>query len=159
MHTILARGAAAAFAVSLAAAPAPGRMTLREVGDGVARIYGLSQARAQYSCVDRARQAYRSGERRQRGEGRAEGLVAAGGDGDERTDGNVHVSIRPTFDGADNFCTPGGSNYFPNRTACRELQGGDAGWGPLRVGIHGVGSGGDRIAAGRSLSGRLRPVR
>jgi len=83
-----------------------------------------------------------------------DGTLAAAEDGDERTDGNVHLSLRPTFDGADNFCTPGG-NYFPNRTPCRELQGGDAGWGPLRVGIHGVASGGDRVAAGAGYYGAM----
>jgi hypothetical protein len=82
------------------------------------------------------------------------GGLAAAEDGDERVDGNVHVQLRPTFDGADNFCTPGG-NYFPSRTACRELQGGDGGWGPLRVGIHGVGSGGDRVAAGAGYYGAM----
>ena len=61
---------------------------------------------------------------------------------------------RPTFESADNFCTPGG-NYFPDRTPCRELQGGDAGWGPLRVGIHGVASGGDRVAAGAGYYGAM----
>jgi hypothetical protein len=83
-----------------------------------------------------------------------DGTLAETEDGDERTDGNVHIALRPTFDGADNFCTPGG-NYFPNRTPCRELQGGDGGWGPLRVGIHGVGSGGDRVAAGAGYYGAM----
>jgi len=83
-----------------------------------------------------------------------DGTLAATEDGDERTDGNVHIALRPTFDGADNFCTPGG-NYFPNRTPCRELQGGDGGWGPLRVGIHGVASGGDRVAAGAGYYGAM----
>jgi len=82
------------------------------------------------------------------------GGLAATEDGDERVDGNVHVQLRPTFEGAGNYCTPGG-NYFPYRTACRELQGGDGGWGPLRVGIHGVGSGGDRVAAGAGYYGAM----
>ena len=80
--------------------------------------------------------------------------LAATEGGNERTNGNVHIALRPTFEGADNFCTPGG-NYFPNRTPCRELQGGDAGWGPLRVGIHGVASGGDRVAAGAGYYGAM----
>jgi hypothetical protein len=83
-----------------------------------------------------------------------DGRPAATEDGDERVDGNVHVQLRPTFEGADNFCTPGG-NYFPYRTACRTLEGGDGGWGPLRVGIHGVGSGGDRVAAGAGYYGAM----
>jgi hypothetical protein len=83
-----------------------------------------------------------------------DGRPAASEDGDQRVNGNVHVQLRPTFEGADNFCTPGG-NYFPYRTACRELAGGDGGWGPLRVGIHGVGSGGDRVAAGASYYGAM----
>jgi hypothetical protein len=83
-----------------------------------------------------------------------DGSLAETEDGDERTDGNVHLALRPTFEGADNFCTPGG-NYFPSRTPCRELQGGDAGWGPLRVGIHGVASGGDRSAAGAGYYGAM----
>ncbi|MCS3651948.1 formylglycine-generating enzyme required for sulfatase activity [Salinibacter ruber] len=82
------------------------------------------------------------------------GSLAATEDGDERVDGNVHVQLRPTFEGADNYCTPGG-NYFPYRTACRELEGGDGGWGPLRVGIHGVGSGGVRVAAGAGYYGAM----
>jgi formylglycine-generating enzyme required for sulfatase activity len=82
------------------------------------------------------------------------GGLAAAEDGDERANGNVHVQLRPTFEGADNYCTPGG-NYFPYRTPCRELQGGDGGWGPLRVGIHGVGSGGDRVAAGAGYYGAM----
>jgi hypothetical protein len=83
-----------------------------------------------------------------------DGTLAETEDGGERTDGNVHIALRPTFDGADNFCTPGG-NYFPNRTPCRELQGGDGGWGPLRVGIHGVASGGNRVAAGAGYYGAM----
>jgi formylglycine-generating enzyme required for sulfatase activity len=82
------------------------------------------------------------------------GGLAATEDGDERVDGNVHVQLRPTFEGADNYCTPGG-NYFPSRTACRTIEGGDGGWGPLRVGIHGVGSGGDRVAAGAGYYGAM----
>jgi hypothetical protein len=85
----------------------------------------------------------------------ADGSLAETETGDERVDGNVHLSLRPTFDGADNYCTPGGDNYYPYRTPCRELRGGDAGWGPLRVGIHGVGSGGSRVAAGAGYYGTM----
>jgi len=76
-------------------------------------------------------------------------------DGTERVDGNVHVFLRPTIEGIEDPCSPGGSNYYPSYPACRELKGGDADWGPLRVGIHGVDSGGDRIRAGASYYGAM----
>ncbi|NBB74842.1 MAG: SUMF1/EgtB/PvdO family nonheme iron enzyme [Bacteroidetes bacterium] len=82
------------------------------------------------------------------------GALAAAEDGTERVDGNIHILMRPD-EGVDNLCTPGGDNYHPWYPACRELQGGEAGWGPLRVGIHGVDSGGDRVAAGAGYYGAM----
>jgi len=72
-----------------------------------------------------------------------------------RVDGNVHVFMRDQLENSDNLCTPGGSNYFPSYPACRALKGGDAKWGPLRVGIHGIFSNGDRIKAGSGYYGTM----
>ena len=82
------------------------------------------------------------------------GALATAEDGTERVDGNIHIFMRPD-EGVDNLCTPGGDNYHPWYPACRSLSGGDAGWGPLRVGIHGVASGGDRVAAGAGYYGAM----
>ncbi len=84
----------------------------------------------------------------------SDGTLAAFEDGMERVDGNIHIFIRPD-EGVDNLCTPGGDNYHPWYPSCRSLSGGDAGWGPLRVGIHGVASGGDRVAAGAGYYGTM----
>ena len=72
-----------------------------------------------------------------------------------RVDGNVHVFMRDQLENSDNLCTPGGSNYVSSYPACRALKGGDARWGPLRVGIHGVNSGGDRVKAGAGYYGSM----
>lgn len=45
--------------------------------------------------------------------------------------------------------------YNPQARSCRSLIGGDGGWGPLRVGIHGVGSGGDGTSAGAGYYGSM----
>jgi formylglycine-generating enzyme required for sulfatase activity len=82
------------------------------------------------------------------------GTLAAAEDGTERVDGNIHIFMRPD-EGVDNLCTPGGDNYHPWYPSCRSLSGGDAGWGPLRVGIHGVASGGGRVAAGAGYYGAM----
>ena len=82
------------------------------------------------------------------------GALATAEDGTERVDGNIHIFMRPD-EGVDNLCTPGGDNYHPWYPSCRSLSGGDAGWGPLRVGIHGVASGGDRVAAGAGYYGAM----
>jgi formylglycine-generating enzyme required for sulfatase activity len=82
------------------------------------------------------------------------GTLAAAEDGTERVDGNIHIFMRPD-EGVDNLCTPGGDNYHPWYPSCRSLSGGDAGWGPLRVGIHGVASSGNRVAAGAGYYGAM----
>jgi len=84
-----------------------------------------------------------------------DGALTTAEDGTERVDGNVHIQIRPTT-GAENLCTRQGDNYHPWYPACRSMKGGEGnGWGPLRVGIHGVGSGGDRIAVGAGYYGAM----
>ena len=84
----------------------------------------------------------------------SDGSLAASEDGDERVDGTIHIFMRPD-EGVDNLCTPGGDNYHPWYPACRSLSGGEAGWGALRVGIHGVDSGGSRVQAGAGYYGAM----
>lgn len=83
-----------------------------------------------------------------------DGAAAIVEDGTERVDGNIHIFMRPV-EGVDNLCTPGGDNYFPRYPACRSLSGGDAGWGALRVGVHGVDSQGSRMRAGAGYWGSM----
>ena len=82
------------------------------------------------------------------------GALATAEDGTERVDGNIHIFMRPD-EGVDNLCTPGGDNHHPWYPACRSLSGGEAGWGALRVGIHGVDPEGDRVAAGAGYYGAM----
>jgi len=84
-----------------------------------------------------------------------DGSLADTEEGSIKTDGNIHVFMRDQLESSDNLCTPGGENYFSWYPACRALKGGDAKWGPLRVGIHGVDSGGDRVKAGAGYYGSM----
>jgi formylglycine-generating enzyme required for sulfatase activity len=84
-----------------------------------------------------------------------DGSLAETEEGPVKTDGNIHVFIRDQLESSDNLCTPDGENYFSWYPACRALKGGDAKWGPLRVGIHGVDSGGDRVNAGAGYYGSM----
>ena len=83
-----------------------------------------------------------------------DGTLAGGENGDERVDGNVHV-LMLHYDSAKDVCRPDGPNYRPGHYGCRTFEGGDGGRGPLQVGIHGVRSGGDRVAAGASYYGAM----
>ena len=83
-----------------------------------------------------------------------DGTLAPTENGDERVDGNVHV-LMLHYDSAADVCRPEGPNYRPGYYGCRTFEGGDGGRGPLRVGVHGVDSGGDRVAAGASHYGAM----
>jgi hypothetical protein len=85
-----------------------------------------------------------------------DGALAATEDGTERVDGNAHLHMRPTtgLPEIGGPCVPEGY-YAPNNSVCRSLSGGDGGWGPVRVGIHGVGAAGNRAAAGAGYYGAM----
>ncbi|MEL6631276.1 MAG: SUMF1/EgtB/PvdO family nonheme iron enzyme [Bacteroidota bacterium] len=74
--------------------------------------------------------------------------------GAELTDGNVNVDILHYKD-ADDVCEPSGRFYDPGYRSCRKFHGGDGLMGPLRVGIFGANSQGDRIRAGASYYGLM----
>ena len=74
--------------------------------------------------------------------------------GQERLDGNVHASMFSYFN-IDDVCKPGSRFYDPDCAGCRSFQGGDGGRGPVRMGIFGVTSGGDRIKAGATYYGAM----
>jgi len=85
-----------------------------------------------------------------------DGELASTENGDERVDGNVHLNMNPSK-GAGVLggpCAPDGF-YNPNDPTCRSFAGGDGGWGPLRVGVHGVASGGSRVEAGAGDYGAM----
>jgi hypothetical protein len=85
-----------------------------------------------------------------------EGALAASEGGGEVTDGNVHLHMRPSkgFPALGGPCMRAGY-YNPTDPSCRALQGGDGGWGALRVGIHGVDAGGNRAEAGAGYYGAM----
>ena len=74
--------------------------------------------------------------------------------GQEQTDGNVHASMFSYFNIQD-VCVPGAPFYDPDCAGCRSFTGGDGGRGPLRMGIFGSTSKGDRIKAGATYYGAM----
>lgn len=74
--------------------------------------------------------------------------------GRETTDGNVHASMFSYRNFID-VCTPEGNFYDPKCAGCRSFEGGDGGRGPVRKGIFGVTSHGDRILAGATFYGAM----
>ena len=74
--------------------------------------------------------------------------------GREVTDGNVHASMFSYFN-IDDVCLPGAPFYDPDSDGCRGFVGGDGGRGPLRMGIFGAKSDGNRIKAGATYYGAM----
>ncbi|MEM1215411.1 MAG: SUMF1/EgtB/PvdO family nonheme iron enzyme, partial [Bacteroidota bacterium] len=74
--------------------------------------------------------------------------------GMETTDGNVHASMFSYRNFID-VCTPEGNFYDPNCVGCRSFQGGDGGRGPVRKGIFGITSNGNRTSAGATFYGAM----
>ncbi|MEM6723616.1 MAG: SUMF1/EgtB/PvdO family nonheme iron enzyme [Bacteroidota bacterium] len=74
--------------------------------------------------------------------------------GSETIDGNVHASMFSYRNFID-VCTQKGNFYDPKSNGCRSFRGGDGGRGPVRKGIFGVQSSGDRILAGASYYGAM----
>jgi formylglycine-generating enzyme required for sulfatase activity len=74
--------------------------------------------------------------------------------GQEITDGNIHASMFSYFN-IDDVCKPGAPFYDPDCVGCRGFIGGDGGRGPLRMGIFGAQSNGDRIKAGATYYGAM----
>lgn len=83
-----------------------------------------------------------------------DGSIAAIENGNEYTDGNAHVILLDYGDYQD-VCDPEGEFYQPSYPNCRSLKGGDGGRGPLRKGIHGLRSMGNRVKAGASYYGAM----
>ncbi|MEN0006479.1 MAG: SUMF1/EgtB/PvdO family nonheme iron enzyme, partial [Bacteroidota bacterium] len=82
------------------------------------------------------------------------GALAVAENGLIQTDGNVHASMFSYFN-IDDVCKPGAPFYDPDCDGCRGFSGGDGGRGPVRMGIFGVNSNGDRIAAGATYYGLM----
>ena len=74
--------------------------------------------------------------------------------GQETTDGNVHASMFSYRNFID-VCTPQGNFYDPDCAGCRSFEGGDGGRGPVRKGIFGVTSEGNRVLAGATYYGAM----
>ncbi len=74
--------------------------------------------------------------------------------GEETTDGNVHASMFSYRNFID-VCTPQGNFYDPKCDGCRSFTGGDERRGPVRKGIFGTTSEGDRIKAGATYFGAM----
>ncbi|MEM6967732.1 MAG: SUMF1/EgtB/PvdO family nonheme iron enzyme, partial [Bacteroidota bacterium] len=74
--------------------------------------------------------------------------------GAEVTDGNIHASMFSYFN-LDDVCKPGSRFYDPDCVGCRGFEGGDGGRGPLRMGICGRTSDGNRIKAGATYYGAM----
>jgi formylglycine-generating enzyme required for sulfatase activity len=83
-----------------------------------------------------------------------EGKVAMAEAGAETSDGNVHASMFSYANFID-VCTPQGNFYDPDCDGCRSFTGGDGGRGPVRKGIFGATSDGDRIRAGATYYGAM----
>ncbi|MEL7249462.1 MAG: SUMF1/EgtB/PvdO family nonheme iron enzyme [Bacteroidota bacterium] len=82
------------------------------------------------------------------------GELASAELGEEFTDGNVHANMFSYFN-IDDVCVPGAPFYDPKCDGCRGISGGDGGRGPLRMGIFGSSSEGDRIRAGATYYGAM----
>ncbi|MEM8582791.1 MAG: SUMF1/EgtB/PvdO family nonheme iron enzyme [Bacteroidota bacterium] len=74
--------------------------------------------------------------------------------GNIRLDGNAHLSFFSYYNLVD-VCSPEGRFYDPDCKACRSFSGGDGGRGPVRKGIFGLTSHGDRIKAGATYYGAM----
>ncbi|MBT8311088.1 MAG: SUMF1/EgtB/PvdO family nonheme iron enzyme [Flavobacteriaceae bacterium] len=74
--------------------------------------------------------------------------------GDEETDGNIHASMF-SYKNFIDVCTRQGNFYDPSSVGCRSFKGGDGGRGPVRKGIFGVTSDGNRIKAGATYFGAM----
>ncbi len=74
--------------------------------------------------------------------------------GNELTDGNIHASMFSYFNMED-VCSPKGRFYDPDCAGCRSFTGGDGKRGPVRKGIFGKNSDGDRIKAGATYFGAM----
>ena len=83
-----------------------------------------------------------------------DGNFAMEENGEEVSDGNVHASMFSYFNFID-VCTREGRFYDPDCAGCRSFSGGDGGRGPVRKGIFGVTSEGDRIKAGATYFGAM----
>ena len=74
--------------------------------------------------------------------------------GNETIDGNIHASMFSYRNFID-VCTRQGNFYDPSSTGCRSFTGGDGGRGPVRKGIFGSTSQGNRILAGATYFGAM----
>ncbi len=83
-----------------------------------------------------------------------DGSLSEEENGNEITDGNNHTSMFSYFNFQD-VCVPGSRFYDPDCLGCRTWEGGDGGRGPLRKGIFGTTSQGDRIKAGATYYGLM----
>ena len=84
----------------------------------------------------------------------AAGQLAKEETGQETTDGNIHASMFSYFN-IDDVCKPGSRFYDPDCAGCRSFKGGDGGRGPMRSGICGVNTEGDRVKAGATYYGAM----
>ena len=83
-----------------------------------------------------------------------DGNLAGSESGHEYCDGNIHASMFSYFN-IDDVCKPNSRFYDPSSVGCRGFTGGDGGRGPVRKGIFGMKSGGDRIKAGATYYGAM----
>ncbi len=74
--------------------------------------------------------------------------------GNETIDGNIHASMFSYRNFID-VCTPEGNFYDPKSAGCRSFKGGEGGRGPVRKGIFGVTSAGNRTLAGATFYGAM----
>ena len=75
-------------------------------------------------------------------------------DGTETIDGNIHASMF-SYKNFIDVCTRKGNFFDPSSSGCRSFTGGDGGRGPVRKGIFGSTSNGDRIKAGATYYGAM----
>ncbi|MEM8525797.1 MAG: SUMF1/EgtB/PvdO family nonheme iron enzyme [Bacteroidota bacterium] len=80
--------------------------------------------------------------------------IASKEDGSETVDGNIHASMFSYRNFID-VCTPQGNFYDPKSDGCRSFTGGDQKRGPVRKGIFGVTSNGDRVRAAATYYGAM----
>ncbi|MEM6700796.1 MAG: SUMF1/EgtB/PvdO family nonheme iron enzyme, partial [Bacteroidota bacterium] len=80
--------------------------------------------------------------------------IATKEEGSETVDGNIHASMFSYRNFID-VCTPQGNFYDPKSDGCRSFKGGDQKRGPVRKGIFGVTSNGDRVKAAATYYGAM----
>lgn len=74
--------------------------------------------------------------------------------GSETTNGNIHASMF-SYKNFIDVCTPQGNFYDPDCVGCRSFEGGDGGRGPVRKGIFGMNTKGNRISSGATFYGAM----